>query len=66
MGKAMKKLNEQVRAQIEKVNEQYMAKANKNQTHLEFKSGDLVWLHLRKERCPLRRKSKPMAIGDGP
>jgi len=64
--KAMKKLHEQVRAQIEKVNEQYKTKANKNQTHLEFKPGDLVWLHLRKERFPSRRKRKLMARGDDP
>ena len=32
--KEIKKLYEQVRAQIEKVNEQYKAKANKNHTHL--------------------------------
>ena len=55
--KAMKKLYEKVRAQIDKANEQYKAKANKNQTHLEFKLEDLVWLHLRKERSPSRRKA---------
>ena len=40
--KEMKKLHEQVRAQIEKVNEQYKQKANKNRPHLEFKLADLV------------------------
>ena len=64
--KVMKKLHEQVRAQIEKVNEQYKTKANKNRTHLEFKSGDFVRLHLRKERFPSRKKNKLMARGDGP
>jgi len=48
------------------VNEQYKAKFNKNCTHPEFRPGDLVWLYLRKERFPLRRKSKLMARGDGP
>jgi len=42
--KEMKRLHEQVREQIEKVNEQYKLKANKNHTLLEFKLGDLVWL----------------------
>ena len=60
----MKKLHEQVRSQIKKVNEQYKAKANKNCVHIEFQPGDLVWLHLRKERFPSRRKSKLMARGD--
>jgi len=55
-----------VRAQIEKVNEQYKTKANKTQTYLEIKLGDLVWLHLRTERFPLRRKNKLIARGDGP
>jgi len=40
--KAMKKLHQLVRAQIEKVNAQYKVKPNKNRTHLEFKLGDLV------------------------
>jgi len=64
--KSMKKLHEQVRDQIKKVNEQYKTQANKNRTHLKFKSGDLVWLYLRKERFPSSRKSKLMARGDGP
>ena len=62
----MKKLHEQVRAQIEMVNEKYKQKANKNRPHLEFKPSDLVWLYLRKERFPLRKKNKLMARGDGP
>jgi len=64
--KEMKRLHEQVRGQIKKVNEQYKLKANKNRTNLEFKLRDLVWLHLRKERFPLRRKNKVMARGDSP
>jgi len=43
--KEMKKLHEQVRAQIKKVNEKYKAKANKNHTNLEFQLRDLAWLH---------------------
>ena len=47
--KAMKKLHEQVRAQIDKVNEQYTTKTNKSRTHIEFKLEDLVSLHFSKK-----------------
>jgi hypothetical protein len=33
---------------------------------LDFEPGDLVWLHLRKERFPDLRKSKLMPRADGP
>jgi len=62
----MKRLYEQIRAHIEKLNEAYKARANQDRKGMEFKPGDLVWLHLREERFPTRRKSKLMARGDGP
>jgi len=64
--KEIKKLYEQIKNQIEKTNEAYKARANKHRKQLEFKPGDLVWLHLRKERFPSRRKNKLMARSDGP
>ncbi|ONK69608.1 uncharacterized protein A4U43_C05F24760 [Asparagus officinalis] len=64
--KEIKKLLEQVKTRIEKVIELYKKKANKHCNSLEFKPGDLVWLHLRKERFPTRRKNKLMARGDDP
>jgi len=64
--KKMRNLHEHIRVQIEKTNEAYKAKANKNRKQLEFKLGDLVWLHLRKERFPSRSKNKLMARSDGP
>jgi len=64
--KEMKKLHEQIRNQIEKTNEAYKTRANKHRKALEFKPGDLVWLHHRKERFPSRRKSELMARSDGP
>jgi len=64
--KEMRKLHNQIRNQIEKTNEAYKARANKHSKHLEFQPGDLVWLHLRKERFPSRRKNKLMARSDGP
>ena len=33
---------------------------------MEYQPGDLVWLYLKKERFPTRRKSKLMARGDWP
>ena len=31
-----------------------------------FLPGDLVWIHLGKERFPVKRKTKPMPRADGP
>ena len=63
--KKMKKLHEEIRGQIERTNEAYNARANKHHKQLEWKSGDLVELHLRKERFAPRRKNKLMARSDG-
>ena len=60
----MKKLHKQIRGQIEKANTAYKAKVNKHRKQLEFKPGDLIWLHSRKERFPSRRKNKLMARSD--
>ena len=62
----MKKLHEQIGVYIEKVNEADKIKASKNRKGKQYQPGDLVWLHLRKERSPIRRKSKLMARGDAP
>jgi len=64
--KEMRKLHDQIRNQIEKTNEAYKARANKHRRQSEFQPGDLVWLHLLKERFPSRRKNKLMARSDGP
>jgi len=64
--KEMRKLHDQIRNQIEKTNEAYKARANKHRKQLEFQPGDLVWLHLRKERFPSWRKNKLIARSDGP
>ena len=44
----------------------YKARANKHRKAITFKPGDLVWLHLRKEIFPSRRRNKLMLRGDGP
>ncbi|GAV69131.1 hypothetical protein CFOL_v3_12632, partial [Cephalotus follicularis] len=50
---------------IEKANDMYKRKANKHRRKTEFQQGDLVWVNLRKERFPSKRKSKlsPRAYG---
>lgn len=50
MGKEIKKLHEKVKARIEKANEMYKTKANKNCNQPTFTPGDLVLVHLRKKR----------------
>ncbi|XP_062213375.1 uncharacterized protein LOC133914267 [Phragmites australis] len=51
---------------IEKKSLQYAKQANKGRKKVTFQPGDLVWLHLRKERFPQKRKNKLSLRGDGP
>ena len=62
----IKELHERTREQLERRVAQYEAKANKGKRRVTYAPGDLVWLHLRKERFPARRKSKLDDRGDGP
>ena len=62
----VKKLHEQVKAQIEKKMEQYANRANKGRKRVVLEPGDWVWVHMRKERFPTQRKSKLQPRGDGP
>ena len=62
----VKKLHEQVKAQIEKKNSSYARQANKSRKKVVLEPGDWVWVHLRKERFPEHRKSKLQPRGDGP
>ena len=62
----MIKLHKLVRERIEKVNEMYKKNANKGRTRRSFEVGDLVWVHLRKERFPGKRKHKLMPHAEGP
>ncbi|GKA02997.1 putative gag-pol polyprotein [Tanacetum coccineum] len=64
--KEIKRLHEQVKAKIKKANEMYKVKANKNRKQPTFSLGDLVWIHLRKERFPSKRKNKLMPRVEGP
>jgi hypothetical protein len=64
--KGIKKLHEQIRGQIEKKNEKYRTQTNKHRKPMTFKEGDLVWIHLRKEHFPMKRRSKLLPRADGP
>jgi hypothetical protein len=62
----VKKLHESVQQHIEKRTEQYANKANKGRRQVIFEPSDWVWVHMRKERFPARRRSKLHPRGDGP
>jgi hypothetical protein len=64
--KAIKDLHEQVRKKIEKQNQKYERQANKHRRTVIFKEGDLMWVHLSKERFPPRHNVKLKHRGDGP
>jgi hypothetical protein len=48
------------------MNEKYQIAGSKGRKEVKLEPGDLVWLHLRKERFPDLRKSKLMSRADGP
>ncbi|KAI3515986.1 hypothetical protein L1887_14893 [Cichorium endivia] len=58
--KSTMKLHQQVREKIEVVNVTYKQKSNKNRKPRVFNEGDLVWLHMRKERFSRKRRNKIM------
>jgi hypothetical protein len=60
------KLHETTKLQIEKMNEKYRIAASKGRKEVKLEPGDLVWVHLRKDRFPDLRKSKLMPHAAGP
>jgi translation initiation factor IF-1 len=59
-------MHETTKLNIEKMNEKYRIAASKGRKEVKLEPGDLVWLHLRKERFPELRKSKLMFRASGP
>jgi hypothetical protein len=51
---------------IECMNSKYKLAGDESRKQLIFEPGELVWLHLRKDRFSALRKSKLMPRGDGP
>jgi hypothetical protein len=62
----MLKMHETTKENIERKNTKYKIIDDKGRKQFDFEPGDLVWLHLRKERFPDLRKSKLMLGADGP
>jgi hypothetical protein len=62
----MLKLHETSKENIERINSKYQLAGDKGRKQLNFEPGELVWLHLRKDRFPALRKSKLMPQADGP
>jgi hypothetical protein len=60
------KLHETTKENIERMNSKYKLAGDKGGKQLIFEPGELVWLHLRKDRFPVLRKSKLMPWVDGP
>ena len=60
------KLHETTKENIECMNAKYKLAGSKGKKHITFEPGDLVWLHLRKDRFPNLRKSKLLPRADGP
>ena len=62
----VKKIHEKTKEVIELKATCKAASMNKHRKEVSFNQGDLVWIHLRKDRFPDKRKSKLMPRGDGP
>jgi hypothetical protein len=60
------KMHETTKENIECMNAKYKISGDKGIKQLDFEPGDLVWLHLRKERFPHLIKSKLMPGANGP
>jgi hypothetical protein len=59
-------MHEITKLNIEKINEKCRIAATKGRKEVKLKPGDLVWLHLRKERFSELRKSKLISRAAGP
>lgn len=62
----LKNMHEDTRHTIERQVQCLATKINFNKQPMIFNIGDLVWLHIRKDRFPNKRKSKLLHRADGP
>ncbi|KAL4283518.1 hypothetical protein GQ457_16G018670 [Hibiscus cannabinus] len=62
----VKTIHLKAKQRMEKINQSNATRANKGRKQVIFELGDWVWVHLRKERFPSRRKTKLDPRGDGP
>ena len=62
----LKKTHEDIRQTIKRQVQQLATKLNVKKHPMIFNIGDLVWLHLHKDRFPNERKSKLLPRADGP
>lgn len=62
----VKELHKDIKEHLEKATETYAKYANRGRKELILQPGDWVWVHMRKERFPARRRTKLSPRGDGP
>ena len=62
----VKNIHDRARANIEKMTKMYEKRANMDHKEMLLEPGDLVWVHLRKDRFPDQRKGKLQSRADGP
>jgi hypothetical protein len=48
----VKKIHEKAKEELEKKAQYFVVKANKHRKKMTFQLGDMVWVHLCKERFP--------------